>query len=47
LFGPFQGAGTAVGPDTPRLFNLTYVEAEIKGGALVADGGFEDPAKVL
>ena len=47
LFGPFQGAGTAVSPDTPRLFNLSYVEGEIKDGALLANGGFEDPAKIL
>ena len=47
LFGPFQGSGTAVSPDTPRLFNLSYVEGEIKDGELIATGGFEDPAKVL
>ncbi len=47
LFGPFQGSGTAVSPDTPRLFNLSYVEGEIKDGALLANGGFEDPAKIL
>jgi ABC-type branched-subunit amino acid transport system substrate-binding protein len=47
LFGPFQGSGTAVSPDTPRLFNLSYVEGEIKDGELIANGGFEDPAKVL
>jgi branched-chain amino acid transport system substrate-binding protein len=47
LFGPFQGSGTAVSPDTPRLFNLSYLEGEITGGALIANGGFEDPAKVL
>jgi branched-chain amino acid transport system substrate-binding protein len=47
LFGPFQGSGTAVSPDTPRLFNLSYIEGEIKDGELIANGGFEDPAKVL
>ena len=34
-------------PDTPRLFNLSYVEGEIKDGELIANGGFEDPATVL
>jgi branched-chain amino acid transport system substrate-binding protein len=47
LFGPFQGSGTAVSPDTPRLFNLSYIEGEIKDGDLIANGDFEDPAKVL
>lgn len=47
LFGPFQGTGTAVSPDTPRLFALSYIEGEVKDGVLVANGDFQDPADQL
>jgi ABC-type branched-subunit amino acid transport system substrate-binding protein len=40
VFGPFVGSGTPPFSQYPRLFNVSFLPAELENGKLVATGGF-------
>ena len=48
VFGPFEGSGTPPFSQYPRLFNVSFLPAELENGKLVATGGYiAVPASLL